>query len=172
MSESTLDIAVLDKDARELIPHFYQRLRRIARNQKLKLGLRSETLSTTVLVNESYLRLKTDQKWQDENHFLATAARAMRFILIDHVRKQLNHKTSLDEFDDQIVIEEPAKYLEVDKALKQLEQSNARLVRLVECRFFAAYTELETAKILGISERTVRRDWVKARAWLQIQLEG
>ena len=133
-----------------------------------------DTIGTTVLVHEAYLRLARTGKLAIEtrHHFFALAAQAMRRILVDRVRAQLSQKRGGDakrvELDDvaDFLVGDAEQVLAVHEALQRLSALNARLADLVECRFFAGYSEPETAEALGVSERTVHRDWVKARAWL------
>jgi RNA polymerase sigma factor (TIGR02999 family) len=162
-----------------LIPLIYAELRQIARRQlrRLKPG---DTMNTTGLVHEAYIKL-VDQKqasWQDRNHFFAIAARAMRQILVNHALRRQALKRGGGQADAttagaQIAAPEPeARLLELDAALDRLEELDPRLSRVVECRFFAGLTEEETATSLGISLRTVQRDWKLARGWLQEDLSG
>ena len=158
-----------------LVPLVYQELRAIARRERLRLA-GGETLGTTALLHEAYVRLADAHGFQSRGHFLATAAVAMRRILIDRVRAQLAakrgggaEKTTLDEIPD-FVVEDEATVLGVNDALERLSGLNPRLMRVVECRFFAGYSELETAEALGVSERTVQRDWATARAWLKREM--
>jgi RNA polymerase sigma factor (TIGR02999 family) len=170
-----------DPDAfNHLMPLVYAELRQIARRQLRRLRP-GDTLGTTGLVHEAYIKL-IDQKrasWQDRNHFFSIAARAMRQILVNHALRQQALKrgsrnqatVALD--DAQIPAAEPeAQLLALDAALDRLEKLDERLSRVVECRFFGGLTEDEAAVTLGVSVRTVQRDWKLARAWLQEDLEG
>ena len=162
----------------ELMPTVYDQLRRIARRQISRLG-GSETLSTTALVNEAFLKLSESrsQSWEDRVHFFAVAANAMRHILVDYARKRNALKRggpqrplSLD--DAQVAIKDQAETVVIlDDALTKLAKLNPRLTQVVECRFFGGLTENETASALGVTARTVRRDWVKARAWLYREMK-
>ncbi|MEM8963217.1 MAG: sigma-70 family RNA polymerase sigma factor [Acidobacteriota bacterium] len=162
-----------------LVPMLYDDLHRIARRY-LRRGRPGQTLETTGLVNEAYLRLVDQHRsnWQDRAHFLAVAAIAMRQIVIDYARKRAAAKRgggerplTLDEL--QIAVDEQAEQLlELDDALNRLAAINERLARVVECRFFAGLSEEETATALGSSLRTVQRDWRRARAWLREALDG
>lgn len=156
----------------------YDELRAVARRQ-LRRWRPGQTLDTTALVHEAYLRLvdQAGASWQDRNHFLSVAGVAMRHILVDAARRRAARKRggegvriSLDELrsgpggpDESGTAVE---ILALDEALTSLAARNERLSRLVELRFFAGLTEEETAQTLGMSERTVRRDWLKARAFL------
>ena len=161
--------------AEELLPLVYQELRVIARRARLRLA-GGETLGTTALIHEAYVRLAEARGFESRGHFLGTAAVAMRRILIDRVRAQLAAKrgggatiTALDEIPD-FVVEDEDTVLAVNEALERLAALNPRLVQVVECRFFAGYCDAETAEALGTSERTVQRDWATARAWLKKEM--
>jgi RNA polymerase sigma factor (TIGR02999 family) len=165
--------------ADRLFPPVYTELRRIA-HRTLGLGRPGETLATTALVHEAYLKLvdQTRAEWQDRAHFLAVAAMAMRQILIDHARHHRalkrgggQRRVSLDEA--RVAVEDQAEaLLALDEALTRLSGLDERLGRVVECRFFGGLTEEETAEALGISARTVRRNWVKAKGLLHAELGG
>ena len=156
-----------------LVPIVYGELRAIAHRQ-LGIGGRGGTLSTTALVHEAYMKL-VDQprvQWRDRTHFFAVAALAMRHVLVDRAkaRRRLKrgggqHHVSLDDehigADDQ-----PDALLELDEALTRLAAFDPRLARVVEYRFFGGLSEQEIAKAMGVTLRTVQRDWVKARALL------
>jgi RNA polymerase sigma factor (TIGR02999 family) len=161
-----------------LVTLAYDELRRIARRQ-LRRARPGETLDTTGLVHEAYLKLAGQEgaPWQGRAHFYAICARAMRQILVDYARRRCADKrgegqphVSLEECEV-AVLDQAETLMLVDRALEQLAEVNERLVHVVECRFFAGLTEEETAAALGISERTVRRDWLLARSWLQDQLQ-
>jgi RNA polymerase sigma factor (TIGR02999 family) len=153
-----------------LVPLVYDDLRRLARRQ-LGHEYGERTLNPTALVHESYLKLGAGAMVaRDRAHFLAIAARAMRQVLVDHARDRKAAKRGggrwerttltdgawVGEFDSDGM-------LVLDEALSKLEQ---RQRQVVECRFFGGMEEQEIAAALGVSERTVHRDWVKARAWL------
>jgi RNA polymerase sigma factor (TIGR02999 family) len=154
-----------------LFPLVYEELRRIAHGQ-LGRERSGHTLGTTALVHESYLKLvdQTRVHWEDRAHFFAIASVAMRRILVDYARrhcaaKRGGAKVSLD--DAALVADERADTLvALDEALTRLAEVDERLGRVVECRFFGGLSEEETAQALGVTARTVRRDWVKAKAWL------
>jgi RNA polymerase sigma factor (TIGR02999 family) len=163
-----------DPSARErLFPLVYDELRLIAHRQ-LQRERPGHTLDTTALVHEAYLRLagSTSQDFSDRAHFFAMAATAMRRILVDYARRYRTEKRGaaprrVSLTDTMLVAEERADtLLAVDEALVELARIDARLSRVVECRFFAGLTEEETAETLGITSRTVRRDWTKAKGWL------
>ncbi len=163
-----------DRDAIEdVFPLVYDELKRIARHQ-LARERSGHTLNTTGLVHEAYMRLMDRESiaWQDRAHFRAVASRAMRRILVDYARRRgavkrgggMNRLT-LEE--NHIVIDDQAELLlSLDQALDRLAHRSQRLSTVVEYRFFGGLLEEEIAEVLQISARTVRRDWVKARAWL------
>tara|TARA_B100000508_G_C11336890_1_gene217184 strand:+ start:55 stop:663 length:609 start_codon:yes stop_codon:yes gene_type:complete len=162
----------------QLLPLVYEMLRRMARR---RLGDRTGgTLGATELVHEAWMRLAANARaeWTDRAHFLSVASIAMRQILIGLARARARakrggglHRVTLDE--DVVTAEDRASDLmELDEALGYLATLDPRLVRVVECRFFAGLSEEETALALGVTSRTVRRDWVKARSLLRERLAG
>lgn len=159
-----------------LLPKLYDELREVARWQ-LRREAEGHTLNTTALVHEAYLKLVGQQvDWQDRAHFRAIAARAMRQVLVDHARRRGAAKrggdwqrTTLD--DERLPVEAGLDELVVlDDALERLEALDRRLRQVVEFRFFGGMTEEEMAEVLGVTVRTIQRDWVKARAWLYKEL--
>jgi len=160
-----------------LFPLVYEELRRIAR-RALRRERTGHTLATTGLVHEAYLRLvdQTRSEYRDRAHFFGIAARAMRQILVDYARRHRAAKrggaqrvVTLDE--GALALEDRAEtLLALDEALTDLEQVDARLGQIVQCRFFGGLTEDETAEVVGVTARTVRRDWLKAKGWLHQQL--
>jgi RNA polymerase sigma factor (TIGR02999 family) len=173
---TALLLACRDGDATavgRLFPLVYDELRRIAHGQ-LGRERAGHTLDTTALVHEAYLKLvdQTQVKLVDRSHFLAVATQAMRRILVDYARRYRADKrgggaarVSLSE--ELIVAEERADMLlALDEALVDLARLDERVSRVVECRFFGGLTEEETAEVLGVTARTVRRDWTKAKGWL------
>lgn len=162
-----------------LLPLVYEELRHIAHRQ-LGRERPEHTLGTTALVHEAYLKLvdQTRAQWTDRAHFFAVAARAMRRILVDYARRHralkrggplvrvsLGDATALAEQRSDVL-------LALDEALGRLAELDERLSRVVECRFFAGLSEEETAEALDVTARTVRRDWVKAKGWLQAALHA
>jgi RNA polymerase sigma factor (TIGR02999 family) len=156
-----------------LYPRVYEQLRRLAHDQRARQGA-SDTLNTTAIVHEAYIRLATSDAatWHDRTHFLGLAGRAMRYVIVDHARARAADKrgagvkpVSLDEgaladgdrTDD---------LLAIDEALTRLEAHDARLGALVQLRFFAGLSYEEIAPVMGLSVPTVKRDWARARVWL------
>jgi len=157
----------------ELFVAVYNELKRLAHGQ-LARGRRG-TLSTTALVHEAYLKLRGSEV-RDREHFFALAARAMRQVLVDYARERRTAKrggnlarVTLD--GDALAVESFAEeVLAVDTALARLEMVDERLARLVEWRYFGGMTDVELGTALGVTDRTVRRDWIKARAFLYREL--
>lgn len=160
----------------------YDELRAIAHRQ-LRRRRPGQTLDTTALVHEAYLKLVDPggAAWQERHHFFAVAAVAIRHILVDAARRRAARKRGGEAvrvtFDSLLPVRQDLSadavdLLALDDALTSLAALNERLSRLVELRFFAGLTEEETAEVLGTSERTVRRDWRKARAFLFHALSG
>ena len=173
-----------------LFPLVYEELRGVARRQRQRWQ-GDHTLDTTALVHEAYLKLvdQSQASWESRAHFLATAAKAMRHILINYARDRRTKKRggdqpklSLEELGEQLqgVAEFSADnadlLIALDAALKKLEQVNERQSRIVECRFFGGLTIEETAAALGISTASVSRGWALAQVRLftdvQRELEG
>jgi RNA polymerase sigma factor (TIGR02999 family) len=159
-----------------LIAALYPQLRRLARGARLRYGA-GETLRATVLVNEAFLKLRRSPGFVDEAHFLRTAARAMRQILVNHAAARTAAKrgggAQASEFTDDmpgIYWESDDRLLALDAAMDRLAALSPRLADVVELRFFGGYGETEIATMLGCTDRTVRRDWVKAKALLLMDI--
>jgi RNA polymerase sigma factor (TIGR02999 family) len=171
---------VNESSAAELIPLMYKELRRAARREHWRFG-RDATMQTTVLISESWLRMRDRSDFADRAHFLRAAAQAMRCALIDYARERSSEKrgsgdravTLIEDSDAYFNEEQNNEHalIEVGDLLDKLAKLSPRLARVVECRFYAGYTDAETAEALGVTSRTVRRDWIKARAWLRRELE-
>jgi RNA polymerase sigma factor (TIGR02999 family) len=163
-----------NRDAEErLIPLVYRELRRIA-GAHLRHEAANHSLQPTALVNEAYLRLigLRDIQWQSRAHFFSVSSTLMRRILVDHARANRAHKRGGGDdtlaFDEALMPapERAPEILALDDALNQLALLDARQPKIVEMRFFAGMTEEEIGEVLGISVRTVKRDWRVAKAWL------
>ncbi len=163
-----------DKSAFDkLFPLVQDELRRIARRQ-MSHERPGHTLQATALVNEAYLKLAGHEgfEWQNRAHFYAVCAQVMRHILIDHARAHARDKrgggtihVSLEEVA--VISEEQAdEYLALDEALRFLESVDPQKGKIVELRYFGGLSVDETAEVLDISPRTVRREWQRSRAWL------
>ena len=167
-----------DEQARErLLEEVYATLKRIASGQ-LRRERQGATLDATSLVHEAYLRLSgtVAVDWRDRNHFFAIAAIAMRRILVDRARARAAQKRDAGDFlvthsgaEGPLTAEE---MLDLDRALEKLQAEEPRLARVVEMRYFAGLENGEIGEVLGLSERTVKRDWAFARAWLQREIEA
>jgi len=156
-----------------LVPLLYEELRGIAHRQRDRRA-HGETLQTTVLVHEAYLRLSEKSRLQfvDADHFLAASATIMRHILVDHARMRLAQKRGggdrtlpLSEASDALV-QQAEGLLALDDALERLATVSPRLSEVVEMRFFAGFTMEEIGRLLGRDTRTIKRDWQKARMLL------
>lgn len=179
MPDATPPFASEDPSAGGFAPLVYSELRRLAHRQ-LRHERTGHTLTTTALVHEAYLRLasRPEPEFRNRIHFLATAARAMRRILVDYARERHAQKRGggaerigLD--DAGLVADDRAEeFLALDESLERLSRVNERLSQVVEYRFFGGLSEEEIAEAMGITARTVRRDWLKARGWLLRDLEG
>jgi RNA polymerase sigma factor (TIGR02999 family) len=165
--------AALDR----LTPLVYDEIRRIA-HRYVQREREGQTLQTTALVNEAYLRLagSADITWQNRAHFYAVTAQVMRRILIDHARRRqyVKHGGETERVPFEVAISEvglmsqprAAELLALDEALDELARLDPRKSRVVELRYFGGLSLEETAKVLGVSPMTVRRDWRAAKAWL------
>ncbi|HMB91408.1 MAG TPA: sigma-70 family RNA polymerase sigma factor [Rhodothermales bacterium] len=181
MAASRDNITLLLKQASEghaeaqqnLYPVVYDELLRIAHGRLVRYRP-GETLNTTALVHEAYLKLvdQSQAEWNDRAHFLATASRAMRFILIDYARRRTAQKRGGQAHEVplsavQIAADErSADLISLNDALDKLAAYSERLAQLVEYRYFGGLTYEEIAEVTGWSVPTVRRDWKRARVWL------
>jgi RNA polymerase sigma factor (TIGR02999 family) len=163
--------------AAELLPAFYDQLKHIAQRARSRLG-GHQTLQTTALVHEAYLRLRSSGKFTDENHFLRAAALAMRHALINYATARIAEKRGGGQIHvtlssaETVSVDTDESLLALNQALERLATEIPRLADVIECRFFGGYGEEDTARALGLSLRTVQRDWLKARAWLYRELGG
>ena len=165
----------------QLVPLVYEELHRIALRQMRK-ERRGHTLQPSALVNEAFIRLiDYDQvNWQDRRHFFSLAARMMREVLVNYAASRTRQKRGGTRqrltLDDQNVVGNPMgvmaldDLLAVNEALEQLGQEDERCARVVELMFFGGLSEKETADELGVSDRTVKREWRYAKLWLRRQL--
>ncbi len=155
----------------------YRQLRRMA-GARLRHERAGHTLQPTALVNEAYLKLISQKgaTWQNRAHFFAVASQVMRRIMVDYARNRLAEKRGGGQaplpLDEALVFskEKSAELVALDEALERLEQKDERAHRVVELRFFGGLSVEETAEVLGIAPRTVKRDWSFGRAWLRGQL--
>ena len=181
ITEILSSLADAGGDFDQLVPAVYDELRCLARSQlrRLRGGRSGRGIDTTELVHEAYLKLSdVDPRWQNRRHFFATAAKVMRHLLTDAARMSKADKRGGDVThlplleSDAVLVQEADTILAIDAALEKLAAELPRLAQVVEYRFFGGLSEEETADLLETSTRTVRRDWVKARAWLHRLLEA
>jgi RNA polymerase sigma-70 factor (ECF subfamily) len=167
------DREVLDK----LVPVVYEELRRQAARY-LKRERPGHTLQTTALIHEAYIRL-IDQKnvhWQNRAHFYAISAKLMRRILVDHARSRQAAKRGGSDIklplEEAIIASEGREVdlVALDEALERLAAIDPQQSRVVELKFFSGMSVEETAEVLGVSTRTVKRDWNVAKAWLRREI--
>lgn len=167
----------------ELWAILYRELKGLARSALRRRDVGRPAHGTTSLVHQAYLRLLgSDVEWQDRRHFFAVASRAMRYVLIDEARRQLADKRRMEQEAPAELLAElpeaaataarPEEVLAVHQALERLAEVNPRHERLVELRYFAGLSVDETAEVLGVTPRTVVRDWKAVRAWLHLRLEA
>lgn len=163
----------------ELYPLVYQDLHGVA-HRALLGGRPGDTLNTTSLVHEAYLKLHGASRFEpvDRRHFFAVAARAMRQIIVDHARRRSAEKRGGShrrvDLDSATIAADDSgtSILALEDALRKLSELDERLAKVVELRFFGGLTVEETAEVLDVDPRTVKRDWRKARAVLYVTLEG
>ena len=157
----------------------HEQLRAIAHHQlRKRAGVRDQMLCTTALVNETWMKLvRAGAAATDREHFLPMSARAMRMIVVDEARRLLSAKRggnqlriTLDEGREEAQACGADELIALDAAMRRLSETDPRLAQVVEWRYFAGMTESEIAAQLGVTERTVRRDWRKARAFLQLEI--
>ena len=166
------------KAASELLPLVYRDLHALA-SRRMASERPEHTLQATALVHEAYLRLVGTQQttWKGKGQFCLAAAEAMRRILIEYARKRGRVKRGGDykrvSLDIEVLAREaqPEEIMAVDEAIRRLEKKDPRLGEIVRLRFFVGLSVAETAAALGISDRTVRREWALARAWLSRELK-
>jgi RNA polymerase sigma factor (TIGR02999 family) len=179
----------------DLFPAAYERLRSLAHAQRRRWN-QQETLSTTALVHEVYLKLSRhdEARWHDKRHFLRVAARAMRHILIDYAERRQaanrgdgiqlarlgngpdsrasDERDAASPWNDASAESRIVELLALDEALTRLARQNPRQAQVVELRFFAGLDVEETADALGVAAITVMRDWRRGKSWLYLQLKA
>ena len=162
--------------ASNLMPLIYKELHAIA-EKHMRREQHGHTLQATVLVHEAFLQLAGTNKidWQNRAHFFALASRTMRRVLIDHARvahaeKRPKGHQQVELDPDLQATEAPLDLLALNEAMERLASWDPRQVQIVEMRFFAGLSFEEIAEVLKISERTAKRDWAMARAWLRAEL--
>ena len=170
-----------DREAEtQLMEAVYEELHRLAAGY-MRRERPDHTLQASALVNEAYVRLigNGPVSWESRAHFFVTAAQTMRRVLIDHARRHVAEKRGgagvrIDLNENIAAVEntESGRMLDLDRALTRLASLDARQARVVELRFFAGLTVEQTAEVMAISEKTVKRDWAVARAWLEGEIRG
>lgn len=164
--------------AERLMPLVYDELRRLA-GSYLRRERSDHTLQPTALVNEAYLKLVDQSRvsWQDRHHFFGVAAQMMRRVLVDHARANAAEKrggqrgkVSLDDVDVSTG-QRAAELVELDEALQRLAEVFPRKGKVVELRFFGGFSVEESAEILGVSDKTIMREWESAKLWLYRELD-
>jgi RNA polymerase sigma factor (TIGR02999 family) len=181
MSDVTRILSAIEQGdphaADQLLPLVYDELRRLAA-QKMAQEAPAQTLQATALVHEAFLRLVGKDKahyWENQRHFFAAAAEAMRRILIESARRKarLKHGGGREReqvLDEIVCSEKPERLLAVSEALDRLGATNSQAAELVKLRFFGGLSNLEAASLLGISARKANQVWAYARAWLREEL--
>ena len=175
-------ISMYGDDERQLAGRFvqdaYDSLLAHARNRRRRANFR-DTMMTEDVLQECFLKMTGEKVWNSPEHFMRSAALAVRQVVVDHARSRLTAKRgngqralSLDDAEDLMLEfgESPEQLVIINDLLARLEGENPRWVRVVDARYFSGMSEAETAAILGLSERTVRRDWQAARAWLEARM--
>ena len=161
----------------EMLPFVYNELRLIAKRYRAKEKA-EHTFQTTELINEAYLKLinQNETDWQNRNHFFAVASRIMRNLLVDHARAKNYQKRGSGA--EKVELEDVALFspepddtiIALHEALERLEKFDERKARIVELRYFGGLSSEETGEVLGLSEITIKREWLKAKAWLYNEL--
>ena len=153
--------------AEQLVKDHHDELIDIARSRRRRSRM-TDTMMTMDVLHEAYIKVHAKDGYNSISHFMAVATLAIRQVIVDHARKKLaakrqgeDHNLLLPEFS-----ESPEKLVAIAQLLDLLGDQNPRWLRIVDARYFAGLTEEETAELLGISDRTVRRDWTAAKAWL------
>ncbi len=166
------------KATEELLPLVYEELRKLAAH-KMANEAPGQTLQPTALVHEAWLRLtgNENQEWNGRGHFFAAAAEAMRRILVENARRKrrVKHGGAMQRIDlttlDVAIITHDEHLLAVDEALDKLAARDPLGAQLIKLRFFAGLSNVDAARMLGIPERTAKRTWAYARAWLYEELK-
>jgi RNA polymerase sigma-70 factor, ECF subfamily len=180
VTQLLLDLRAGKRDAEEkLIPLVYAELKRLAAHY-LRGERTDHTLQPTALVHEAYIRLTKlhEVDWRSRSHFFATAATVMRRILVDHARAQQAGKReafhNAVSLEDALVVSpvRSTELIALDEALCKLAELDSRRSKIVELRFFGGLSEEETGTVLGVSARTVKRDWRIAKAWLYDEINS
>lgn len=165
--------------AHELFVKHYDELLIIARARRRRHA-KSDTFGTIDILHESFLKLNPHKNWDSNEHFVNAVALAIRHVIIDHARRKKTSKRGDNvvpvpiESNEALLPEfweTPEQIIEIADLMNKLKQENPRWMRIVDARYFCGFTEGETAVILGVSGRTIRRDWNLARGWLANAME-
>lgn len=163
--------------ADQLFREHYETLLQIARQRRRRHSV-GNTLQTTALVHEAFLKLADREAYADDDHFLRSSALAIRHVVVDYARAKLAARRGGGEgtvpINEELAEfrEKPEQILEIADVLDRLGEANPRWLKIVDARYFAGMTEEETAHVYGLSPRTVRRDWSEARAWIKRAISG
>ncbi|CAN5201360.1 ECF-type sigma factor [soil metagenome] len=160
-----------------LVAALYDDLRRSAKRELRRAGS-PQTWQTTAIINEAWLKLHGKRDWESHSHFLAVASTAMRHIMVDAARARLTARrgSGIEALPMEAADDVPAgdsddhQLIKLGEALKELAQIDPELAQLVDCRYFAGLNEVETGQVMGVTDRTVRRRWVQARAWIHREM--
>lgn len=161
--------------AAELFQDNYDDLVVIARARRRRSN-RNQTLSTIDILHESFIRLNKTKRWKSREHFINAAALAIRHVIIDYARrKKASKRNGVKVSNDTELLpeywESSEQIIQISDLMEKLNMQNARWMRIVDARYFCGFTEDETADILKLSPRTVRRDWQSARAWMAEKMD-
>ncbi|MEM6826473.1 MAG: ECF-type sigma factor [Pseudomonadota bacterium] len=155
-----------------LFTQHYDDLANLARARRRR-SKAADTMMTEDILHDSFLKLGQEKVWRDDKHFLCAASLAIRHVIIDYARRKLSAKRSHERVGDPEDVhnlveygESPEELVAIGNLMEQLEEARPRWARIVDARYFAGMTEDEAADMLGVSSRTVRRDWTDARSWL------
>ena len=178
--ETWTDYSAEEKStADKLITEHYGLLTRVARSKRRRMRV-NDTFSTSEILHETYFKMNEKSHWVSSEHFIRCATLAMRCVIVDHARKKLTNKrgrgakkVSLDKGEELMLeySETPEEIIGISYLLEKLASKNPRWMRIVDARYFSGMTEVETCDALGMSARTVRRDWLAARSWMAEQLQ-
>ncbi|MEM6857767.1 MAG: ECF-type sigma factor [Pseudomonadota bacterium] len=158
--------------AAALFAQHYEDLANLARARRRR-SKAADTMMTEDILHESFLKLGQEKTWRDDKHFLCAASLAIRHVIVDYARRKLSAKRRHESVGDPEYAhnlveygESPEELVAIGSLMEQLEEARPRWARIVDARYFAGMTEEEAADMLGVSSRTVRRDWTDARSWL------
>lgn len=161
-----------------LMAALYDDLRRIAHRERWNAG-QPDAMQTTVVLHESYLKLHNRDDWESREHFLGTVALTMRHVLVDAARARMAAKRGGDvailpiEAADALADRsDDGELVRLGDAMRDLAVLDPQLARVVDCRYFAGMSDAETAKLMGVTDRTIRRWWLQARAWIHSALDA